>query len=306
MRLYFNYLEPIQIAWRKRRRMAHFAIENLDDLACGEVDLVPHARGCIPVCAQIVEAHRVYLGKYLFCGERGLSRPWRAIPLVIDLDRHAHFESYAERLKRRRKEIERARRRGFYCRQFDRNLYRFELFEIDTSLRFRSGGPVPAAFLRKRPERLPESVIRAEPPPSPCPLHWYFDMGVFAPARGGTATEDRLVGYLFVKRVGSVMRVTALMGHRDYLADGVVKLLFADFVKWLLGRGDARVRGIRYLHYGAIEHGGLGLVAWKRRFQFAPMLFSWRKSVTPRLPLEMGSAHGCTSVIVWVLMLVSG
>ena len=31
---------------------------------------------------------------------------------------------------------------GFHCRPIDRNLYRFDRFEIDTSLRFRSGGPV--------------------------------------------------------------------------------------------------------------------------------------------------------------------
>ena len=61
--------------------MAHFGIASLDQLACGEIDLAPSSRHCIPVCAEIVEAHRVYLAKYLFCSWRAVSRhgtgyPW--------------------------------------------------------------------------------------------------------------------------------------------------------------------------------------------------------------------------------------
>src|SRR5690348_14369239 len=39
MRSYYRYVEPIQIAWRKRSRMALFGIESLDEIACGEIDL---------------------------------------------------------------------------------------------------------------------------------------------------------------------------------------------------------------------------------------------------------------------------
>jgi hypothetical protein len=46
------------------------------------------------------------------------------------------------------------------------------------------------------------------------------------------------------------------------------------------GRQDPRVQGIRYVHYGAIEHGNDGLLAWKRRFGFVPLRFSG-KPVTP-------------------------
>jgi hypothetical protein len=59
-RVYYSYVEPIQIAWRKRPRMARVAIANLDGLAYGEIGLAPCSRHCIPVCAEIVEAHRVY------------------------------------------------------------------------------------------------------------------------------------------------------------------------------------------------------------------------------------------------------
>jgi hypothetical protein len=82
-----------------------------------------------------------------------------------------------------------------------------------------------------------------------------------------------------LKRIGNVVRLTALMGHGGYLADGVVKLLFANAMRWLLDRQSPNVRGIRYLHCGAIEHGRTGLIAWKQRFGFEPLLFSWAKTV---------------------------
>lgn len=279
MQSYYRYVEPIQIAWRKRSRMARFGIESLDEIACGEIDLAFSSPHCVPVCAEIVEAHRVYLGKYLFCNGRTTSRLWRGIPLVIDLDRYPDFESYVGRLKRRWKEVEKAGGRGFRCRPIDRSLYRFERFEIDTSLWFRSGGPVVAAFLRRRPARAPAEIVRAAPDPPHCPLHWYTDWGVFSPERAHLRGEGRLVGYLFLKRVGNVVRLTSLMGHGAYLADGVVKLLFAKAMRWLVSREDPRVHGIRYLHYGAIEHGGAGLVGWKQRFGFEPLLFGWPKAL---------------------------
>jgi hypothetical protein len=174
MQGYYRYVEPVQIAGRKRSRMAHFGIKSLDEIACGGIDLAASSPHCVPVCAEIVEAHRVYLAKYLFCDGRRISRLWRGIPLVIDLGRYPDFESYTERLK----------------------------------------------------------------------------------------------------RVGNVVRLTSLMGHGAYLADGVVKLLFAKAMKWLVNREDLSVHGIRHLHYGAIEHGRAGLVRWKQRFGFEPLLFS--------------------------------
>ena len=74
MRSYYRYVEPIQIAWRKRSRMVRFGIESLDKIACGEIDLASSSPHCVPVCAEIVEAHRVYLAKYLFCDGRTISR----------------------------------------------------------------------------------------------------------------------------------------------------------------------------------------------------------------------------------------
>jgi hypothetical protein len=62
-------------------------------------------------------------------------------------------------------------------------------------------------------------------------------------------------------------------GHGDHLAYGIIKSLFVKVMMWLLDRRDPQMRGIRYLHYGAIQHGNAGLAHWKDRFQFAPFAF---------------------------------
>ena len=97
--------------------------------------------------------------------------------MVIDLELYPDFQSYMARLKRRWKEIKQAGRRGFYCRLIDRDLYRIELFEIDTSLWIRSAGLVLAAFLRRRPAHAPTNIVGPEPLLPLCPLHWYSDWG---------------------------------------------------------------------------------------------------------------------------------
>jgi hypothetical protein len=87
--------------------------------------------------------------------------------LVIDLELYPDFQSYVARLKRRWKEVKQAGWRGLHCRLRDRDPYRIELFEIDTSLWFRSGGLVLSAL---RPAQAPTSIVGPEPllPLCPC------------------------------------------------------------------------------------------------------------------------------------------
>jgi hypothetical protein len=62
--------EPIQIARRRRSRMARLGMKNLDKLTCGEIDLARSSRDCIPFCAEI-KARHVYLANILQLGAFG-------------------------------------------------------------------------------------------------------------------------------------------------------------------------------------------------------------------------------------------
>jgi len=295
-RLYFSYLEPIHFATRKHRRLEIFRVGSVEELSASSVDLQAGADGCVPVCNEMVEGHQRYLAKYLFAG--GGAAPgswrWRGVPLVIDLDRYPDFDHYAAQLKLQSKgagtrQIRKARRLGLFCRPYSRAQRRPELFEIETSLRFRAGGPVVAAYLRRRPEGAAQPIVEREPPMPACLRHWSTDWGVFTPPDDGGAdgSGERLIGFICLKRVGNIVQVAALMGHGAHLAGGIVKLLFADVMKWMLDRRDPRVRDIRYLHYGAIEQGNDGLAIWKHRFQFQPCIFRWPAPAPPETPAAL-------------------
>jgi hypothetical protein len=272
-RLQFGCIEPVQTALRKRSRMALVGIAGLDALKRAEIDLEAGRPECGRDCEKLIAGHRRYLAKYLFDAEKPslLAPAWHGIPFLIDLDAYADFAAYTARLKRQSKgavlrQINRARESGFCCEPFDRKDYGDDRHRVDTSKLFRSGGLVVAAALGSRPGRRTGTAALV------CPRHWYRDWGVFQPTETG---DRRLVGYAFLKRVGTVVRVTQFMGHGAHLSDGIMKLLFFDALYWLFDRRDPLVEGVRYIHYGAIEHGRPGLAVWKHRFQFEPFAFAW-------------------------------
>jgi hypothetical protein len=284
-----TWCEPVLFALKKRRRLATFGIAQSGTLACCEIDLATDSPDCLPECREIVGAYERYLAKYAFrkSMKRDAVSPWQGIPLVIALDRYRDFTGYVDALKRHskgsiRREIRKARREGFYCCRFDRHAYPADRFAIETSKWHRSSGPVLAAFVRPRPRSIATPVRPVEPSRPECPNHWKIDWGVFID--DPEAARARLVGYVYLRRTGNTVRLHAMMGHGAYLGRSIMKLLLADVVEWLLERDDPAVRGVRYLHGGALEHGSLGAVSWKHRAQFAPSIFAWAGATEPLEP----------------------
>jgi hypothetical protein len=310
-RFEFRYIEPLQFAARKRQRLEVFGLATSENLPCAELRLDTDPDICAPGCAEFVARERPQLAKFMFRPDGRAAgagaRPWRGVPCVIDLDQYPDFASYAAQLKRHSKggilqQIKKARREGVRSKTIARVLYHRQCFEIEASKRFRSG-PVLAALIRPPPAsdfadgititdvanylglpvaEVAQGIVMPEPPQPPCPHHWALDWGAFidepVEGRNGMVFPERLVAYVFAKRIGNLVRTRGVMGHGAYLNRNVVKLLFHDVVQWLLTREDPRVLGVRYLHYGAIEHGNPGLLAWKRSFGFTPMRFGWPPS----------------------------
>ncbi|HVC54323.1 MAG TPA: hypothetical protein VND95_00105 [Stellaceae bacterium] len=302
-RLQLSCVEPLIIATRKRRRLAAFGIASPERLACADLALMADSGACVPPCSALIAAERRYLARYLGGGGASFIPPrWRGVPAVIELDRYPDFASYADRVRRHSKggvlrQVRRARAQGFFCKRIHRDFYRRQVFAIDTSKRFRSGLVLKSLVRRQPASDLPADISPAEiaaylgrpavriadgaplpEPPSPvCAQHWNIDWGMFQCEDTGSAPRERLVGYLFLRRAGNIVRTVGLMGHGDYLAQNVMKLLFHDIMQWLLARADPHVVGLRYLLYGAIEHGNDGLLAWKRSFEFAPLRFAVRE-----------------------------
>jgi len=296
-RLEFRYFDPLRFTARKGR-LQRLGIAGVAELPVAELDLHRESPHCDDNCAVFLRNEESYLAKYLGIGG---AAPWRGTPCLIDLDAYPDFDAYLARVRRHSKggvlrQVRQARGKGFRCRIIARELYHRQIFEIRASKRFRSG-PVLEAFLTTPPpdfadgitveqlaahlgQELPLFMRHAalpDPPTPRCPYHWRTDWGVLITedvvGAGGVVFPERLVGFVFLRRIGNLVRTSAAMGHGAYLSLHTIKLLFHDIVQWLLARRDPLVAGLRYFQYGAAEHGSDGLLAWKQSFEFAPYRF---------------------------------
>lgn len=207
-----------------------------------------------------------------------LAERTRLTPMLLDLRACAGIEAFDAALKARSSrtlsKIRRAARLGYTARAFRLASHVDDMHAIKTSMAFRASGPVidrwflkPKHIGRAATERL--AVI-----PPCCPVHWTIWWGVFVPepghAQGNVSVDERLVAYVKVMRIGDIVHYTEIMGHRDRLADSVMLLLHYEITRWLIEEQEPAARDAKVLLYGAAEHGGEGLLTWKKRAGFRP------------------------------------
>ena len=118
----------------------------------------------------------------------------------------------------------------------------------------------------------PEKLYPVRPPA--CPVHWTRSWGVFAPApghrQGDVVTDEKLVAYVKLKRQGSLVIYSSILGHGDHLGAGIMYRLHFAIVEWLLQAENTLVDGLDLLLYGASQSGNAGLQMWKKRCLFRP------------------------------------
>ena len=282
MRLYFGYIEPLQTAARQRRRLQACGLAGLSEVSSCPTTTGPLGATCGEHCRSLIGFHRQSIAKFLTAAQRdaGGDARFHPVPSIIALGAHADHGSYMAVLRRKSggnlaRDIAHAQAR-YHCRPINRQAHAGDIHAAATSLRFRTGGPVLSALLSPRAAKAapPLDPAAAVSPPA-CPVHYAMDWGVFLNTSDDAATggREKLVGYVFLRRVGNGIRVIEFMGHGAHLHAGAMKLLFSEVMRWLLERRDPAVQGLDFIQYGAIEHGAAGLLQWKRRFGFAPAVF---------------------------------
>ncbi|GGF80985.1 hypothetical protein GCM10007301_46360 [Azorhizobium oxalatiphilum] len=198
----------------------------------------------------------------------GLRRWSGSTAMMLDLALYPSADTYVKAVsKRSRGNVPRAAKKaarlGITCARINPDGHVASLAAIRGSKRFRSGGPVLAAWFGGR---APGEDTCVAPEAPACPDHWTLVWGAFLETSGG----PRLIAYLALRRVGDLCRTFDLMAHGDHLGTGVMKLLFLEVARWLLERQDREAQGVRWLMYGAMEHGAPGLHEWKRLLCFTP------------------------------------
>lgn len=147
-----------------------------------------------------------------------------------------------------------ARSKGFTVAEFEWNDFLQDIFEINTSLSERNGKPMSPSYLR-----LPHELRnRGKAEANPCRFHWIKNFGVFS-------EDGKLVAYVRLKRQTDFLIYTTILGHGEYLIEGVMYLLHHEILAFVALQKDLRDC---LLVYSAFNSGGDGLKQWKRRGLF--------------------------------------
>ena len=203
----------------------------------------------------------------------------RATPMMLDLARcedRAGFDALLRRQsKRTLPKIRQAQRLGYHVQRFALPMHVHDVHAIKTSMAVRSGGPVLAHWLLKPAHIAVPAIEPIAWQAPPCATHWTMWWGVFLPEPGhrdgALQIDQRLVAYVKLTRCGDIAHYLDLMGHKDHLGHSVMPLMHATIVHWLLDAAEPAAAGVQAVWYGALEHGGQGLLTWKKRAGFAPM-----------------------------------
>jgi hypothetical protein len=274
VRLHQAIVEPVLVLALRGKRLVMFGLGHEDS---EEMPVDWHRpEDCRPPCPLHTDKIPKLLRRY--ARVQANSSRLRLTPMLIrirDFPGIAAFDAVLkQRSSRTLSKIRSAERKGYSVRQFMLASHVEDMHAIRTSMAFRAAGPVFDRWFLK-PGHIADPATTSLPVAAPCcPVHWTIWWGVFAPEPGhrqtGVEVGERLVAYVKVMRIGDVVHYTEIMGHRDRLADGVMMLLHHGIVRWLIEAPESAAKGAKVLLYGAIEHGGAGLLTWKKRAGFVP------------------------------------
>jgi hypothetical protein len=257
--------------YRRRYRIREWLAKHQDAIPTSCIDLgfspepdSGHVGACRIVAGEAYGYFKTF--KDAVTNRPGIQRDFQHTATIMDLGRFADFDRYAAAVSKASKgninrSVKQAMRLGYQARLIDLYAHQTSIDCIRRSALFRTGGIMWNALSARRD--VPDCGESPVSVPG-CDKHWSMAWGVF---HGPTLTA-----YAKLSRCGNIVRVNDLMGHRDFLKYGVVKLLMLGIVRWLYGADTSFLRGVRYLTYGALEHGKEGLAEWKLRFQFHPAL----------------------------------
>lgn len=210
-----------------------------------------------------------YVGEEKPCKNQIISA---VIPLK-DFDYH----EYISKVKKIHKgasfrQSKKADKQGYYCKQFAWGNHIPDIVEINQSKETRSGGKMRAAYQRSV-EELGGPPKKEKKVASPkCPLHTTFCWGIFEHrdgySQGDIVTNEKLLAYIKLKRIGNYSVYTSILGHGDYLCYGIMYRLHYAIMEWIGEKKNELLSGLDFLLYGAFDSGNEGLQQWKKRAVF--------------------------------------
>lgn len=145
-----------------------------------------------------------------------------------------------------RTNVNKSKKEAYECRFFRGNDYLDDIMEINLSSKERGGQEMEARYTDRKQV---EAFLQTEP-------------NMF-----GTFTkEGKLIAYIQVLQVNSMLVINKILGHNDFLNNGVMYFIVANLVKEVIGRGN-NITHIMYAHY-LVGRSHAGYTYFKERCGF--------------------------------------
>lgn len=236
---------------------------------------------CVPGCEAQVEAAFKTYAQYFRHPESGAAMdvPPRFTPMLIDTADIADFAAWEGHIKTfgkgaRLRQKRKAEALGCVVKPFAWKLFIPDVHEINHSKTERSGGAMRGSYLRSVEEMGGAPQQHYTPVMPSCERHWSLQFGAFLPQpghlQGSLQVDEKLLAYISLRRCGDVALYSMILGHGDYLNQGVLVLLHHEVIRWLSEQRDGYARDLRWVMYGGMQNGGDSLFQFKRQSGFTP------------------------------------
>ena len=245
-----------------------------------EPNLMFDAEECTAQCASFMDSVEKVFDNYFYLEhKKGQTEPPRFTPMFIDLENVNDFNDWIySRPATYRHQYQKSERAEFIFEQYNAKNHLPDIYEINNSKELRSGGAIRSNLSRSLEEMGGAPVVLSPIPALGCQKHWRQTFAVFTPAEGHKQGDlvigKRMIAYISVVRYGDFALFAQIMGHGDFLAQGVVNFVAQKIVEAAISEPWGKASGLRYLMYGGAQNGGEGLYNFKRRSGFNPYIVS--------------------------------
>ncbi len=176
---------------------------------------------------------------------------------LIDLTKFPLFEDYLNSVRGKNSVVyyrNRVFKKGYIFSKINLNNYISEIYEINTSALIRGGRLMTQEY------RVKSTAFDIIPQSS--------TYGVFK--------EKKLVAYIILVVLNEVVFIDKLLGHKEYLNDGIMYLLIADAIKEIYESNKLKETNVKYVIYDSFLTNGKGLTFFKKRFGFIASCVNWQ------------------------------
>lgn len=281
--LYSERIEPLFFKNKLRQRLHAYGLSDRTLAPVLTIDCVQQCQCGTPICRKMITSYEETFSHFYSVARLHKRSQAKLTTLhAIDLNQYKSYDDYKKEMAKKSgnfvRDAKKAFREGYRVHLIEPSNHSPDIVSIHRSLKIRSFGLMPDAFFINIDHLggLPKTFAEIQQPS--CPQHWEYLFGVFADRpgyqQGAIRTDQQLLGYARLHRIGNTLFYRDFIGHGDYVAHGIMKLLHMEIMQWVLDPANVFTQDISQMVYGAMERGSEGLFTWKRRSLFAPYLIN--------------------------------